>query len=138
MIVSLADDDERFCKHVERWSKHPDLGTGIELKIFPDPIALVQFLRKKSRKSKQQILVLLDLDFLGDKEGGLKTLGKLKTGKSRLRKVPVVIYTNSRDPSEIDKSYLAKILRGERKMSVDQLDLIAKALKVDPAILLKT
>lgn len=39
--------------------------------------------------------------------------------------------------TEIDKSYLAKILRGERKMSVDQLDLIAKALKVDPAIFLK-
>jgi hypothetical protein len=40
--------------------------------------------------------------------------------------------------TEIDKSYLAKILRCERRMNVEQLQSIAKALKVDPATLLKS
>jgi CheY-like chemotaxis protein len=106
MIVSLADDDEKFCKHVEKWFKQADLSAQIQLEIFPDPRSLLSSLRTKSRKPTQKMLVLLDLDFHGDKEGGLKALTKIKTGKSNLRKVPVVIYTNSRDASEIDRSYL--------------------------------
>jgi hypothetical protein len=39
--------------------------------------------------------------------------------------------------TDIDKSYLAKVLRGERRMNLDQLSSIAKVLKVDPSILLK-
>jgi hypothetical protein len=39
--------------------------------------------------------------------------------------------------TEIDKSYLAKIFRCERRMNVEQLYIIAKSLKVDAAVLLK-
>lgn len=39
--------------------------------------------------------------------------------------------------TEIDKSYLAKILRNERRLNVEHLDSIAKALKIDPLVLLK-
>lgn len=35
--------------------------------------------------------------------------------------------------SGMDKSYLSKILRGERRMNLEQLEEIAKSLKVDPS-----
>ena len=106
MIVSLADDDPTFRRHVEKWSRNRGLSDQIELHAFDTPDSLLKFLRLNSRKPKQKILVLLDLDFHGDREGGLRTLTKIKTNKGSLRKVPVVIYTNTRDSSEIDKSYL--------------------------------
>jgi transcriptional regulator with XRE-family HTH domain len=39
--------------------------------------------------------------------------------------------------AEIDKSYLSKILRGERRMNMEQLEEILKVLKLDPAELFK-
>ena len=39
--------------------------------------------------------------------------------------------------SGLDKSYLSKILRGIRRMNLEQLEEIAKSLKTDPADLFK-
>jgi transcriptional regulator with XRE-family HTH domain len=39
--------------------------------------------------------------------------------------------------SEIDKSYLSKILRGERRMNLEHFEDLVKALHIDPADLLK-
>jgi transcriptional regulator with XRE-family HTH domain len=40
--------------------------------------------------------------------------------------------------SGLDKSYLSKILRNQRRMNIDQLDCLAKVLGLDPAELLKS
>jgi CheY-like chemotaxis protein len=106
MIVSLADDDEKFCRHVKKWADQSELNSHIKLQLFSDPGQLVEFLRRQKFEPKEKMLVLLDLDFHGDKEGGLRVLGKIKKSRSSLRKIPVVIYSNTRDASEIDKSYL--------------------------------
>lgn len=39
--------------------------------------------------------------------------------------------------TDIDKSYLSKILRGQMRMHVEHLDVIARVLDVKPASLLK-
>lgn len=102
MIISLVDDDEDFCRTAQKWAQRSD----IELLTFPNPPLLIDYLRKRPQKNKQKLIVLLDLDFHGDKQGGLRVLSEMKSPKNQLRKIPVIIYSNSRNVSEINKSYL--------------------------------
>jgi CheY-like chemotaxis protein len=141
MIVSLADDDPKFRQHVEKWSRNRDLSNKIELHAFDSPNSLLKFLHSNCRKPERKILVLLDLDFHGDRERGLKTLTTIRKNKGSLRKVPVVIYTNTRDSAEIDKSYLRlansfvwKGYGGKQRKRFTELILFWKSLAALPHV----
>lgn len=107
MLVAIVDDDADLCSDVGRWvaafaKQNPNLGT-VHFEAFSDGEALVELLRKSPQP---KALVLLDLDIRGDKAAGISTLQKMKTSRaSALRNVPVVIYSNTKDPSEVVACY---------------------------------
>jgi CheY-like chemotaxis protein len=110
MLVAMVDDDEDFCTAVKRWTsalaeKQP--AKNIELKVYKTGNDLFAFLRGMDRSLSGRTLILLDLDFDGKKTAGLDALLRIRQSNRKIiKKIPVVIYSNSDDPSEIDNSYL--------------------------------
>jgi CheY-like chemotaxis protein len=91
MLISIVDDDDHFCESVQKWiasfvKNHPT--KQIELHVHKN-------------------CILLDLDFDGRKTAGVDALVHIRRSRKKtIRKIPVVIYSNSDDPSEIDNCYL--------------------------------
>lgn len=109
MIVSLADDDGPFCEAVKEWHDNyirQKRKMEVELIVYNDLETLQDDLNKEKFDSNRPFLLLLDLDFNGDKKAGLRFLKSAKAkGTFHSRRIPIVIYSNSDDLKEIDVCY---------------------------------
>jgi DNA-binding NarL/FixJ family response regulator len=109
MIVSLVDDDTDFCEAVREWcDTETSYGAAVRLEVFHTVEEARQYLNDYRIEFDPKLLVLLDLDFNGDKHKGLNFCRDIKHGKDdRLKRIPVVIYSNTDDPKEIIECYTA-------------------------------
>jgi CheY-like chemotaxis protein len=110
MLISIVDDDDHFCESVQKWiasfvKNHPT--KQIELHVHKTGKQFYQFLRNLDYDASEKTIVLLDLDFDGRKTAGVDALVHIRRSRKKtIRKIPVVIYSNSDDPSEIDNCCL--------------------------------
>jgi CheY-like chemotaxis protein len=107
MLVAIVDDDPDFCELIDHWlkafTKRYPAAKSISFRHFANGDALIDMLRERGAK---RVLVLLDLDLHGDKRAGIKALSALKQSSVKhLREVPIVIYSNSDDPHEVEECY---------------------------------
>jgi CheY-like chemotaxis protein len=109
MLISVVDDDDHFCEALRRWADgiRKKMNKDIELNIHKTGKQFFKFLRKLDGPTSKRTIILLDLDFDGRKTAGLRALARIRTSRRKsIRRIPVVIYSNSDDPSEIDSCYL--------------------------------
>ena len=111
MLLAVIDDDDDLCEDIEKWSASAskELNLSIEYRRFSDGNALVSSIRSAALNDEKPILLLLDLDFDGDKRAGIKALQAIKTSRKRkIRELPVIIYSNSDNMDEICECYFER------------------------------
>jgi CheY-like chemotaxis protein len=110
MFISILDDDDDFCKAIEKWTESylkRERQKLIQLVFHKTGTELFTFLKTLDVKRSGNTILLLDLDFDGSKTAGINALRQIRSSrKTALRKLPIIIYSNSDDPSEIDQCYL--------------------------------
>jgi CheY-like chemotaxis protein len=94
----LVDDNPHDCRLLEE--AVGDLGSIVRLKCFHDGKALFEYLRRPHPYEKH--LILLDLNI--PQMNGFDILDELRSD-SQLRPIPVVIWTTSSNPQDIEKAY---------------------------------
>ncbi|MEP4038053.1 hypothetical protein, partial [Pseudophaeobacter sp.] len=107
----LIDDDEDFCKSVDRWvkrmnqAKDADPENPIQLHVTSKTDDFLGLVNEHANASGKT-LALIDMDIWGDKEAGLNLLETIKLRSPKNVSItPSVIYSNSSDPKEILQSY---------------------------------
>lgn len=110
MIVAVIDDDDRFLERAERWVKKirkdrpeslPDFSFQTYETVSEFKGSVARILRDNGKG-----LALVDLDINGDKRAGIKLLEELRADEDpAVRAIPVIIYSNSKEPVEVSESY---------------------------------
>jgi CheY-like chemotaxis protein len=104
MIVLIADDDKDWRDAATMWVKQDKKTRHVVTKTYSAPRDMLKAFESDG-ESLTNTVVFLDLDF-ENAENGLDTLKTLKEHpKSRVRNVPVVIYSKSASESEVRQSY---------------------------------
>jgi CheY-like chemotaxis protein len=112
MIISIVDDDEDFCNSLRRWTtsflkKHSDL--SLSLNVYRSSKELFLSLRGADGEQASKTLLILDLDFDGNKTAGIDALARIRRSRRAwLRNIPIIMYSNSDDESEIAACYRRK------------------------------
>jgi CheY-like chemotaxis protein len=102
-LILLADDSSDDCKIVQMALKRLDI--PCQLKTVPDGLALLQTLKGLGEPLKDgelPTLILLDLNL--PFKNGLEALQEIK-GDPKLNSIPVIIWSTSENPSDVEKSY---------------------------------
>jgi CheY-like chemotaxis protein len=108
-LISIVDDDRDFCDAVRSWTewlltKSPQ--KHIHLSGHSTGQQFFDFLDRLDLESSRKTVILLDLDFDGNKTAGLDALVRIRNSEvENIRTIPVVIYSNSDDITEISKCY---------------------------------
>jgi two-component system response regulator len=74
--------------------------------LVTDGTECLDFLRKRGKHSEATVPDLIILDLSLEKMDGIDVLREVK-GDERLKIIPVVVFTGSNSPLEINKAYLA-------------------------------
>jgi len=102
-LILLADDSSDDCKIVQMALKRLEIPCA--LKTVPDGQALLQTLKGLSEPLKageRPTLILLDLNL--PVKSGLEALQEIKADPL-LSSIPVIIWSTSENPSDVQKSY---------------------------------
>lgn len=102
-LILLADDSSDDCKIVQMALKR--LNINCQLKTVPDGEALLQTLKgvgKPLEIGERPTLILLDLNL--PIKSGLEALQEIKADPL-LSSIPVIIWSTSENPGDIQKSY---------------------------------
>lgn len=108
MLVTLADDDEKFCDALRQWYTHsPVRSAGVALEVYQSIAELQARVEEYLDNSGEKLVVVVDLDFKGDKHGGLDLLQSFREdSRDEVRRLPVIIYSNTDDANEINYCYV--------------------------------
>jgi CheY-like chemotaxis protein len=94
----LVDDNPHDCRLVQ--AALEDLGHILHLKCFADGDSLLSYLR--GPRHDEQVLLLLDLNL--PVKNGFDIFKELRADE-RLKSIPVVMWTSSSNPLDIEKAY---------------------------------
>ena len=105
MIVLIADDDPDWHDLATTWVESEKDTRHVETRMFEAPDQMLQVFTDDTDVASNAV-VFLDLQFDNQGISGIDTLKMLKGhSEDRVRNVPVVIYSGSSSPSEVDESY---------------------------------
>ncbi|MDE8654618.1 response regulator [Novosphingobium album (ex Liu et al. 2023)] len=105
MLVLIADDDPDWTNLASTWVEGEADTRHVTTRMFAEPDLMLQAVTEGS-ESVSKAVVFLDLEFSNKGVNGIDTLRRLKSHEDeRVRNVPVVIYSRSASPEEIDESY---------------------------------
>jgi CheY-like chemotaxis protein len=104
--ILLVEDDGNDVLLLEHAFRKANLTNTIH--VVNDGEQAIDYLQGRNKYSDRQkfplpLLVLLDLKL--PRKGGLEVLGWLREQNSSLNRIPVVIFTSSRQSSDINRAY---------------------------------
>lgn len=106
MKLLIADDDENWIATTKEWAIEAHSGAAFQTLSFQQPDELLAELESTPSSAIGPIVVLLDLDFRH--ASGIDALAKLKNhANASIRNIPVIMYSRSNSPIEIEKCYAA-------------------------------
>lgn len=110
MLILIADDDTHWTDLAAEWAKTAAEPHEVRTRVFSDPAELVKALENdKKGDLSGRAVVFLDLDFSGIGASGFDALFHLKSHRDAdVRNLPIVIYSRSDSPEEIEKCYSAR------------------------------
>lgn len=97
-VVAFVDDDRKDLYIAEKASRK--FSEVLDFRTFPDGDSLIDYVMNSN--GDIPILVLLDLRM--PEKNGHCVLQELRTVHNK-KSIPIVIFTTSRDPSDVKKSY---------------------------------
>ncbi len=117
MKIIVADDDREFCESLRKWHlQFAKRDCTHSLEIFHGSSSLIDYLNALIANTNSwsntnpcnNFVVLLDLDIDGSPEGGIDILKKIRGDlKGPGKNIPIVMYSNTNEESEINKCYEA-------------------------------